>query len=402
MALKGDALFARVVEPYASPITSGSAIALLASIATGMMALTGVVFSLVLVVVQFGSTAYSPRLVGLLSRTGRIPHALGIFTGTFLYAGLAIHTVDIGGRPGVNQVVVWTAFGWLVLSVVALVVVVRDVQQLTIDRILGALAERGRVAIARVYPPLGARAAGLHARRTPSARPATQVFTYTGPLRYLGVLHVRSLVRLARRAGGTLVVPHAVGDPLVAGDTLALLYGAERPLPPWRVREAIDLGGRREVETDPSYALRLLVDVAIRALSPAVNDPTTAASALDEIEGLLRQLGTRDLDVGRVTDAEGTTRLVHETPTWEDLLSLALTEIQHYGRDSVQVERRLAALLENLAAAVPKARGPAVRRWSARHAATIGRAFDGDPERASEARAIDRQGLGHAQAKRPA
>jgi len=95
------------------------------------------------------------------------------------------------------------------------------------------------------------------------------------------------------------------------------------------------------------------VDVAIRALSPAINDPTTAVQALDQIEDLLRRLGRRELEAGYAGDATGTLRLIFPTPTWEDYLALAFDEIRQYGATSIQVMRRLRSALMDLADAVP-------------------------------------------------
>ena len=115
------------------------------------------------------------------------------------------------------------------------------------------------------------------------------------------------------------------------------------------------------MEQDPQFAFRIIVDVAAKALSPAINDPTTAVLALDQIHRLLRVVATRQLDTGRVHDRAGELRLAYRTPDWEDFVSLAITEIRHFGRDSIQVVRRLRAMLENLIEAVPPGRAAALR-----------------------------------------
>jgi uncharacterized membrane protein len=103
------------------------------------------------------------------------------------------------------------------------------------------------------------------------------------------------------------------------------------------------------------------VDIAAKALSPAINDPTTAVLALDQIHRLLRSVAKRRLDTGRVHDAAGTLRLVFRTPDWEDFIGLAVTEIRHYGRESIQVVRRMRAMLQNLIDSVPPQRVPLLR-----------------------------------------
>jgi uncharacterized membrane protein len=142
------------------------------------------------------------------------------------------------------------------------------------------------------------------------------------------------------------------------------------------------------------HALRLLVDIAIRALSPAINDPTTAVRALDRIEAILRRLGSSDLDIGRVRDASGALRLVYPAATWEDYLALGVTEIQLYGAGAVQIERRLAALFRLLRDAVPPARRAAVDAVARERAERIRESFPAGPLR-DAAEGPDRQGIGH-------
>ena len=90
------------------------------------------------------------------------------------------------------------------------------------------------------------------------------------------------------------------------------------------------------------------MDIAIRALSPAINDPTTAVQAIDQIEDLLRRLGSRQLDAGYARDDSATIRVIFPVPTWEDYLALSFDEIRQFGASSVQVVRRLRSALVGL------------------------------------------------------
>jgi uncharacterized membrane protein len=155
----------------------------------------------------------------------------------------------------------------------------------------------------------------------------------------------------------------------------------------------VHLGGDRTFEQDPKYAIRLLVDIAIKALSPAINDPTTAVQALDQIEDLLLRLGRRRLEIGAFRDPEGNLRLLIVFPTWEDFLRLAFDEIRFYGAGSVQVMRRMRAALSELIAILPEERHHALRYWQQRLQSTIERS-SGDTEDKLDASTEDRQGLG--------
>jgi uncharacterized membrane protein len=107
-----------------------------------------------------------------------------------------------------------------------------------------------------------------------------------------------------------------------------------------------------------------LVDIAIKALSPAINDPTTAVQTIDQIEDLLRRLGEHELDAGCASDTNGVVRLIFPMPTWKDYLTLALDEIRQYGVTSVQVMRRLRSALVGLADSLSSTeRANAVRRY---------------------------------------
>ena len=141
----------------------------------------------------------------------------------------------------------------------------------------------------------------------------------------------------------------AVGDTVLEGMPILHVRGTAAAPPLARLSDAVALGSDRTFEQDPKFALRLLVDVAIKALSPAINDPTTAVQALDQIEDLLLRLGRCDLDVGRVYDAAGHLRFEMPVPSWDDLVVLALDEIRFCGATSVQVMRRTRALLQDLA-----------------------------------------------------
>jgi uncharacterized membrane protein len=137
-----------------------------------------------------------------------------------------------------------------------------------------------------------------------------------------------------------------------------------------------------------------LVDIAIKALSPAINDPTTAVQAIDQIEDLLHRLGRRALDAGCVKDEQGAFRLVFPTPTWEDYLTLAFDEIRQYGVSSVQVMRRLRSALVGLADSVTEAERKEVVQRYLHHLNVAVEHSTLDAEDQVMALQEDRQGLG--------
>lgn len=373
-------------------MSSAAAVAIYSSVAAGMITLTAIVFSLVFVLVQFSATAYSPRLVLWMSRAPFVSHAIGVFTATFLYAIAALAWVDRHSESRVPFLSGWLVIGLLLASVGVFIGLVHGLGRLQINRVLAFTGDFARRVIDVMYPPLGqvetANGAAEYQRL-----PMTQRLVYHGPPRAIQSLDTAKLVSLAVQSDAVIEMVSAVGDTLVESTPLLRVYGARSKIAERALLQAIRTGGQRTFEQDPKYSLHLLEDIAIRALSPAINDPTTAVQALDQIEDLLLRLGRRRLEIGRVPDSTGSLRLVFPAPVWDDFLDLAFSQIRSYGATSIQVMRRLRALLSDLIEALPEERRPSLRRHQKRLHSVILRSFP-DVEDQLEASAEDREGLG--------
>jgi uncharacterized membrane protein len=204
---------------------------------------------------------------------------------------------------------------------------------------------------------------------------------------------MEALVKLAETSDGVIEMTAAVGDTVLELMPLLHVFGAGQTIDESKLRDAIELGDERTFEQDPKYAIRLLVDIAIRALSPAVNDPTTAVQALDQIGDLLLRLGKRRLEIGDFRDGSGKIRLVIPFPAWEDFVRLALDEILFCGANSIQVMRRMNALVSDLIRVVPEERRAVLKYWQVRLKSSIVRSF-ADEQDKLDASVADRQGLG--------
>jgi len=141
------------------------------------------------------------------------------------------------------------------------------------------------------------------------------------------------------------------------------------------------------------FAFRILVDIALKALSPAINDPTTAVLAIDQVHRLLRVLGKRQLHGELVFDRSGRPRVIFRTPNWEDYVHIACSEIRACGASNVQIARRLRAMLENLVRSLPAQRHPALQQELVLLDRTIETLY-ALPEDLALARIPDVQGLG--------
>jgi uncharacterized membrane protein len=388
-----------IFRDWISPVDKATMTAILAAIAGGMITLSGLVFSLAFVLVQFGSATYSPRITRVFARSRVLHHSLGIFTGTFLYALMALRTIGMEGMRQVSGLAVWLAMAWLLGSVSVLARMIAVFGTMTVTNILAALSRAGRASIARVYGPsrTGRAPASMRPARGPRkhdlAGETVQRVIYDGEPGYVIGYNIHALTGLARVADVIIYLPYAIGDALKDGAAIALVRGNAPAVSESLLYKGIVLGGERTFREDPKYSLRLLVDMAIRALSPAVNDPTTAVQALDHIEALLRRIGNSNLDIGEVRDDTGAPRVVFSTPGWDDYLQLGLSEIMQYGAASIQVERRIEALLRFLRQATPPDRTAAVDRFARHRRVLSAGAFDDATFRAW-ANVADREGIG--------
>jgi uncharacterized membrane protein len=287
----------------------------------------------------------------------------------------------------------------LILSMMVFARLVQRLDELQITNVLHFIGQQGREVIRTMFPRLDAvgdatpeswRIAAKEAQQ----HPVRQTLRYSGEPQTITRFQIGALVRLAREADAVIVMECAVGDTLTEDTLLLRVYGGRQPLAEPPLRQAIRMARERTFEQDPKYPLRLLVDIAIKALSPAINDPTTAVQAIDQIEDLLYRLGRRALDAGCVKDDHGALRLIFPTPTWEDYLTLAFDEIRQFGASSVQVMRRLRSALLGLMDSVTEAeRKAAVQRYL-QHLNLVVEHSVLDAEDQVMALQEDRQGLG--------
>lgn len=379
----------------ASSVSVSAAMSVYSAISSGMMALTGVAFAIAFVIMQFGAGAYSPRLAIVFGRKPIVFHAMGLFFATFAYSLAALAWVDRNGSGRVPQYSAYLVFVLLVASMLMFARLVQSLSDLQIHNVLQDVGARGRAVIRTMFPNIETGQGQPTPVDVPvDFGPLAQTVTYEGEPCAITRFDIPVLVRLAASVDGVIVTECSVGDTLVDAEVLLRVYGASRSLPEHALTSAIHVGATRTFEQDPRYAIRLLVDIAIRALSPAINDPTTAVQALDQIEDLLRRLGRRELDTGRAFDASGRLRVVFPTPTWDDYLGLAFDEIRQFGATSVQVARRMRSALIGLkGTVVTDERRRALQSYLDHLNLSVGRS-DFDDRDKVVALEEDRQGLG--------
>ncbi len=374
-----------------SVITPENLRAALGTLAGSMFTLIVFVCSSLLLVVQLASAQLTPRMIGVLFQDMVTKITLSMFVFSF---ALCLSTlVRVGETVPVlsGRIAAWTG----VLCVGSFLYLVDHVGKLL--RPSGALqtvSARAHRIIDSVYPR---RLKDRAASRSESAVALPKGPARTVSSKRAGVVltfDVRGLVALAARHDCLIELAPQVGDFVAPGNTLFRIYGDADPSA-HVLRRSVAIGAERTMEQDPALAFRLIVDIASKGLSPAINDPTTAVLAIDRIHHLLRHVGSRHLDDERVHDASGRVRLIYRTPNWEDFLVLAVTEIRQFGGTSVQIARRLRAMLEDLIKSLPEERAAALRKELVLLKKSTERYFQ-EPEDRALADIGDSQGVGGA------
>ena len=334
-------------------VSQETARTVMSTIAAAMFTLVVVGSSAVLLVVQLASAQLTPRIIALVYRDNLRKLSLSVFVFTFTFSVGVLVRIE-GSVPLLTSYI--AAYGFLINLGLFLHFVDSIGKAVRPSSALRFLGLAGREVIQGLYP-------SSLKRHHPAMEIPIEVLDRE-PSRVVvnevdGVVLAfdrRGLVALARNANCLIELVPEVGDFVAAGDPLFRIFDGGQNIPVERLHKSVALGQERTIEQDPMYAFRVIVDIASKALSPAINDPTTAVLAIDQIHHLLRAVGSRNLAEGHIKDRTGQVRLVYRTPDWEDFVHLAVTEIRQYGRESIQIMRRLRAMLENLIQTLPRHR----------------------------------------------
>ena len=383
-----------ITVPLALEYSASTASSLLSAIVGATAALTGFVVTVSVLVVQMATNNLSARYMRLWYRDKVLQVLLAMLVGTFTFSFTLLAGVEENSVPHVGVSVT----GVLMAADMFLFL-------FFLDRFVHRLRP---VAVAAIAAAAGRRAFDAAVRAT-SGPHAPEVVR--GPLEFpdeptmvvrtrgagsIQAIDATRLIRFAQERRCTLVLNHAAGDFVPAGAPVIRVYGGEPDgeRDENRLRQMVVLGVERTIEQDPAFAVRIMVDIAVKALSPAVNDPTTAVQVINHLGDLLHRIGATDFRAEPARSA-GTGRVLVAVRGWEEYLALGVTEIRAYGASSVQVARRLRAMLEELHGAVLPEYRASVEDELARLDAAVALALSSSPD-FDRARTADRQGLGGA------
>jgi uncharacterized membrane protein len=375
---------------WEASISRETALTVLSTTASSTFTLVVVVSSATLVAVQLASAQLTPRIISLVYRDTVRKLTLSAFVLTFTFSVGVLVRIH-GTVPLVSSYL--AAYGFLINLALFLYLIDFIGKSLRPSSALRNVALIGREVIRGVYPSLldEKRLAALEPIRILEGQPDRIVLNSEDGA--VLAFDMKGLVSLAERSNCLIELMPQVGDFVAIGDPLFRVFDGGKDLSEETLRNSVAIGSERTMEQDPMFVFRIIVDIASKALSPAINDPTTAVLAIDQLHHLLRNVGTRSLADGREEDRAGHVRLVYRTPDWEDFVQLAVTEIRHYGHDSIQVMRRLRAMLENLIATLPDRRAPILHMEMSLLTSSSRRSFL-DSKDQELAEASDAQGIG--------
>ena len=370
--------------PEAWTYSDGTAQAVLASVVSASVGLTGFVVTVAVLIVQMATGTFSARYMRIFYRDKMLKAVLAVLVGTLTFSYSLLRRVEEGSVPSLGV----TLAGFMLASGVLLFLVFlnRAIHRLRPVAVAALVAQAGRRSFEETLEEARGPEAPLYLPDPYVGETAPVLVVPSLRAGAVQAVDFRGLARFAREASCLVVVRPAVGDFVPEGAALFAVYGGA-PLDgaaAESLRSMMVLGIERTIEQDPAFAIRVMVDIAIRALSPAVNDPTTAVQVLDHLGDTLRLLGAASLPSPGV---------VIRVRRWDDVVELACTEIRQYGGSSVQVVRRLSAMLEDLREQVQPEHRRAVEAELARLDATIAERWS-DSVDLDLARVADGQGIG--------
>jgi uncharacterized membrane protein len=300
----------------------------------------------------------TPRIIAtILVRDNVARCTTGLFIFTLLFAISALNRI----QATAFQLVEFLAACLGVLCFAAFLFLIDYASRLLRPiSILGRAGEAGLAVIRNVYPHASLDT-GEATRLVKELGPPGRIVQHLGKSEVILAVNLKDLIALAENSRGIIELVPQVGDFVATSEPLFRLYDGATSLDASELQSTLAFGPERTLEQDPTFAFRIVIDIALKALSPAINDPTTAVIAIDQLARLLRNAGSRNLHTDELLGATGELRVICRAPNWEDFVHLALTEIRHCGAQNMQIARRLRAMVENLIETLAKHRHPTLQ-----------------------------------------
>jgi uncharacterized membrane protein len=364
--------------------------AMLQAIAGSVITVAGVTFSITIVALQLTSTQFSPRVLRNFLRDSSNQFVLGSFMGTFTYALLVLRSIrsedELRGDAFVPGLAITGALVLAFVSIGMLIYFIHHISvRIQVTSIVASVANdtlgtlqtlagwtepdhdrgwqpAGADSGAAPPPPSGAVATGH-----PGPHPGTLLARESG---YLQLIDLEALVRMAREADGRYLILVSPGAWVQDQAPIAHFKPSGASSPDLQsheasVKDSLSIGDERSDQQDVAFGIQQLVDVGVKALSPSINDPTTAMSCIDRLVQVLTAAGLAADPPRLFADGDGTIRLEVPYPGFDELVPLAFDLIRHYGGDTPAIVIHVARALSILVSALAPARHPPLRLQAA-------------------------------------
>lgn len=349
--LESHAEVERHLAVLASPVVGGepgAAQLLLTTIAASVMTTLSVVYSVLVMALTLASVQFSPRILGNFLRSGTSQTTLGLFTGTFVYCLLVLRTVRTAGDGFVPVMAVAAALVMALVCLGALVYALHDIaQSIQANNIADHIATETLVVLDDVMPA-GPCPADEQLQPLEIPKGARPVPCHVAG--YVQLIHHEALLELAQQSGSILYLAVLEGDFASPGDPLLWVVGgtALEDGGSSSLEAVFDLGASRTMQRDAEFGLRQIVDVALKAISPAVNDPSTACTCIDQLGRVVGEAVQRP--VPWIERGGGTAgRLKRRPPDTLRLIDLAFGQLRQYGHGDMAVVLRLLRMAHHVA-----------------------------------------------------
>jgi uncharacterized membrane protein len=325
---------------------------LLGAVAMSTITVTGVVFSVTVLTLAQAASQYSPRLLRNFMARRQVQLVLGTFAGIYTYALVVLRTIRSGGEDNDATFYPLAVFGGLALALIGIGVLIFFIHHiaasLDASSIVSSVSQETRSAIDNLFPEeLGRGVENASEQGLPIAKWTPIPAAATG---YLQIVENDQLLEFAAKRNVLVRMDRGIGEFVVEGTPLLSLADTEEPDDETVrcVNALFVINSFRTVEQDPSFGIREIVDIALKGLSPSINDETTAITCIDHLAALLSRLATRRIEPRLRADDEKV-RVIARGPTFESLVNESFDQIRHEARGKVTVLLRLLWCLETVA-----------------------------------------------------
>ncbi|MCV2885848.1 DUF2254 domain-containing protein [Aestuariibacter sp. AA17] len=328
---------------------SDTIVSLLTTLAGSMITVTSIVFSITVLSLSMASQQFGPRLIRHFMADNGTKMVMGTFLATFIYCILVVEVTDeFESRQQVPGMAVYVAVLLSLASIGVLIFYIHHVARtIQADQVISDVHRRLDNTINRLFPSDDDQAQGVDCDASvineAKAKYPCVTHIYASESGYVQAIDYGGLKQIACSLDACIVVSHLPGNYLVKGAKLLTLhhFAVKASLDHARFEENIVIGSQRTPAQDPEFAVHQLVEIAVRALSPGVNDPYSAIACVDNLSAMMCELTQKTFPYPYLVDDDRVFRVERKPLTFADIGHAAFDQIRQYAKDSVAVTIRL-------------------------------------------------------------